>query len=50
MGREGARRLKRGMKAVRWVVAKLQGDKLLFLKDNERLRTYKVTNQYPSLP
>ena len=51
MGRDlqGSQKLR--MKAVKWVVAKLQGDKaVFFLQRNEWLRSYRVTNQHPSLP
>ena len=38
-------------KAVKWVVAKLQGDKTAsFCRKDERMRSYRVTNQHPNLP
>ena len=39
------------MKAVKWLVAKLQGDKTAsFCRENERSRSYREMNQRPNLP
>ena len=50
IGREVQGRQNFRMQAVKWMVAKLQGDKLLLSAENEWSRSYRVINQHASLP